>query len=312
MIKLNNVSKLFGDIQAVDNISFHIKKGEIVGFLGQNGAGKSTTMNMITGYISSSSGVITIDGKDILQHPEQAKQMIGYLPEQPPLYMDMTVSEYLQFACELKRVKKKKIKPQIAEALETAKITHVKHRIIANLSKGYKQRVGLAQTLCGNPKILILDEPTVGLDPNQIVEIRETIKQLGKTHTVILSSHILYDVADVCDRIIIIDKGRVIVDDNIEHLLGSSTDMELLIRIRGDKEKVLAALNSIPNCDVSYLKACEDDCNDYILKSLATDNLRSDILKVLIQENLPLLMLKPINDTLEDIFLKLTNEDKEV
>jgi len=312
MIQLSNVVKLYGDIKAVDNVSFNIKKGEIVGFLGQNGAGKSTTMNMITGYISSSSGTITIDGHDILKHPEQAKKLIGYLPEQPPLYMDMTVMEYLQFVCELKGVKKKEIKTQISKALETTKLMSVKKRIIGNLSKGYKQRVGLAQTLCGNPKILILDEPTVGLDPNQIVEIRETIKQLGKTHTVILSSHILYDVADVCNRIIIIDKGEVIVDDSIEHLLGSTKDMELLIRVRGNKKKVLDSLNKIASCEVVFLKECDKDCNDYILKSVASDRLRNDILKVLIDNDLPLLILKPINDTLEDIFLKLTRKDKEV
>lgn len=312
MIELNNVTKRYGSICAVDDVSFNIKQGEIVGFLGQNGAGKSTTMNMITGYISRTSGGIIIDGEDILKKPKEVKQKIGYLPEQPPLYLDMTVLEYLRFVCELKNVPKKQIKSQVEYAIETTKLKDVQKRIIANLSKGYKQRVGLAQTLCGNAKIIILDEPTVGLDPNQIVEIRETIKRLGENHTVILSSHILHDVADVCKRVVIIDHGKIIADDTIGNLTQKKSDNELIIRTKGDRKAVIAALSKLDGCNVSFADNISNNINDYIISSSSDKDFNSDLLNSMLQHNLPLLMLKPTSSSLEDIFLRLTTQGKEV
>lgn len=312
MIELKNVTKRYGSICAVDSVSFNIKPGEIVGFLGQNGAGKSTTMNMITGYISRTSGDIIIDGQDILKNPKEVKQKIGYLPEQPPLYLDMTVLEYLRFVCELKNVPNKQIESQVDYAVETTKLKDVHKRIIGNLSKGYKQRVGLAQTLCGNAKIIILDEPTVGLDPNQIVEIRETIKRLGETHTVILSSHILHDVADVCKRVVIIDHGKIIADDTIGNLTQKKSDNELIIRTEGDQKNVIDALSKLDGCNVSFADTVSNNVNDYILSCSSDKDINSDLLKTMLKHNLPLLMLKPTSSSLEDIFLRLTAQGKEV
>lgn len=310
MIELKDVTKRYGSICAVDHASFHVKKGAIVGFLGQNGAGKSTTMNMITGYISRTSGDIIIDGKDILKHPREVKQKIGYLPEQPPLYPEMTVLEYLKFVCELKNVPAKQISTQVEHAIDVTKLKSVQRRIVANLSKGYKQRVGLAQTLCGDPQIIILDEPTVGLDPNQIVEIRDTIKHLGENHTVILSSHILHDVASVCESVIVIDHGKIIADDKISHLAKESTGTELIIRTEGEQEKVLSVLGEIEGVTVSLAGTISETINDYLLSS-NTQRPRNDILQAMLKHNLPLLMLKPAASSLEDIFLRLTTQRKE-
>ena len=218
MIELKHVTKRYGAKCAVDDISFTINKGEVLGFLGRNGAGKSTTMNMITGYISASEGQITLDGMDVLEQPREVKRRIGYLPEQPPLYMDMTVEEYLKFVCDIKEVRKKSQKAHLDDLYNLVKITDVRHRLIKNLSKGYKQRVGLAQALVGNPDVVIMDEPTVGLDPKQIIEIRKLISGLGQNHTVVLSSHILHEVADVCDRVVIINKGRIVAQDTLANL----------------------------------------------------------------------------------------------
>ena len=215
MIEINNLVKRYGDIKAVNGISFTVNDGEVLGFLGPNGAGKSTTMNIITGYLSSTSGTVKVNGHDILEEPEEAKKCIGYLPEMPPLYFDMTVLEYLNFICDLKKVPKKERKEQLASILSMVKIVDMADRLIGNLSKGYKQRVGIAQALVGNPDILILDEPTVGLDPNQILEIRKLIRKLAQKHTVILSSHILSEVQAVCDRVVIINKGKVAAIDTI-------------------------------------------------------------------------------------------------
>ena len=217
MVEVSNITKCYGDKKAVDNVSFTVNSGEILGFLGPNGAGKSTTMNIITGYLSSSSGTVTIDGCEILDDPKGAKSKIGYLPEIPPLYMDMTVQKYLEFMYDLKKVKLDK-EEHIEEVCRLVKISSVSHRLIKNLSKGYKQRVGLAQALLGNPPVLILDEPTVGLDPKQIIEIRNLVKSLGKKHTVILSSHILSEVQAICDRVVIISNGRVVADELTENL----------------------------------------------------------------------------------------------
>ena len=246
MIEVNNLVKRYGDHTAVDHLSFKIEKGKIYGFLGPNGAGKSTTMNMITGYIASTEGTVTIDGHDILDEPEQAKKCIGYLPEMPPLYFDMTVLEYMNFVADLKKIPKDKKKSMVAEIMEMVKITDMKNRLIKNLSKGYRQRVGLAQAILGYPEVIILDEPTVGLDPKQIIEIRDLIKSLKEKHTVILSSHILSEVSAVCDYVLIISHGKLVASDTPENLgklaEGSNT---LNLIVKGEKDKIRTALGQI-------------------------------------------------------------------
>lgn len=233
MIEVKNLTKKYGDHTAVDHLSFQVEEGQIYGFLGPNGAGKSTTMNMITGYIASTEGTVVINGHDILEEPEEAKKDIGYLPEQPPLYMDMTVIEYLRLAAELKKVPKKDRENMIADIMDTVQLTHMKDRLIKNLSKGYKQRTGLAQALMGYPEVIILDEPTVGLDPKQIIEIRDLIKSLSKKHTVILSSHILSEVSAVCDYVMIISHGHLVASDtpeNLAKLMEGENTLELTIK----------------------------------------------------------------------------------
>ena len=246
MIEVNNLVKHYGDHTAVDHLSFKIEKGKIYGFLGPNGAGKSTTMNMITGYIASTEGTVTIDGHDILDEPEQAKKCIGYLPEMPPLYFDMTVGEYMNFVADLKKIPKDQKKSMVEEVMEMVKITDMKNRLIKNLSKGYRQRVGLAQAILGYPEVIILDEPTVGLDPKQIIEIRDLIKSLKKKHTVILSSHILSEVSAVCDYVLIISHGKLVASDtpeNLGKLAEGSNTLNLLVK--GDKDHIRIALGQI-------------------------------------------------------------------
>ena len=247
MIEVKNLTKCYGQHKALDNISFKIDDGEIVGFLGLNGAGKTTTMNIMTGYISSTEGIVLINGYDILEEPENAKSQIGYLPDTPPVYGDMSVMEYLNFVCDIKNVKKKEKKDMINDIINIVKIDEVKNRIIKNLSKGYRQRVGLAQALIGYPKVLILDEPTVGLDPRQIIEIRDVIKKLGKKHTIILSSHILSEVNAVCDRIIIINRGKIVADrvknDLDNNIIGNA---QLLAKVKGNMN---AIKNAFEKCD---------------------------------------------------------------
>ena len=247
MIEVKNLTKRYGDHTAVDHLSFQVEEGQIYGFLGPNGAGKSTTMNMITGYIASTEGTVVINGHDILEEPEEAKKDIGYLPEQPPLYMDMTVIEYLRLAAELKKVPKKDRENMIADIMDTVQLTHMKDRLIKNLSKGYKQRTGLAQALMGYPEVIILDEPTVGLDPKQIIEIRDLIKSLSKKHTVILSSHILSEVSAVCDYVMIISHGHLVASDtpeNLAKLMEGENTLELTIK--GSRTEVEGMLNAIP------------------------------------------------------------------
>ena len=246
MIEVNNLVKRYGDHTAVDHLSFKIEKGKIYGFLGPNGAGKSTTMNMITGYIASTEGTVTIDGHDILDEPEQAKKCIGYLPEMPPLYFDMTVGEYMNFVADLKKIPKDQKKSMVEEVMEMVKITDMKNRLIKNLSKGYRQRVGLAQAILGYPEVIILDEPTVGLDPKQIIEIRDLIKSLKKKHTVILSSHILSEVSAVCDYVLIISHGKLVASDtpeNLGKLAEGSNTLNLLVK--GEKDHIRIALGQI-------------------------------------------------------------------
>ena len=312
MIELKHVTKRYGAKCAVNDISFTINKGEVLGFLGRNGAGKSTTMNMITGYISASEGQILIDGMDILEQPREAKRRIGYLPELPPLYMDMTVEEYLKFVCEIKEVRRKSQKAHLDDLYNLVKITDVRHRLIRNLSKGYKQRVGVAQALVGNPEVVIMDEPTVGLDPKQIIEIRKLISGLGENHTVVLSSHILHEVADVCDRVVIINKGQIVAQDtlaNLTHGIGES--IRLTVRIIGPEKPVTRMLREIPGVKyVETLGSREADSVDYLVESDSKTDVRRPLVNAVLAGGYSLLMLKPMDVTLEDIFLQLTSEDK--
>lgn len=315
MIEIQNLTKEYGRIKAVDDISFNVGKGEILGFLGPNGAGKSTTMNILTGYISSTSGVVKVAGVDILENPVDVKKHIGYLPEQPPLYLDMTVNEYLDFCADLKAVALKKWKSQKKDIMELVKITHVSHRLIKNLSKGYKQRVGLAQALVGSPEVLVLDEPTVGLDPKQIIEIRNLIKALGKNHTVILSSHILPEVSAVCDRVVIINKGKIAAIDTPENLSKTLTDFSrFTVTVSGPENKVKDIISHIYG--VKYLETgtrIKDDEYSYIIEADKDVDVRKPLFNQLAQQNYPILELKSLNLSLEDIFLQLTtNEEKEV
>ncbi len=316
MIEVRNLTKKYGDKKAVNDISFTVGQGEILGFLGPNGAGKSTTMNMLTGYISSTSGQILINGVDILEDPKKAKSFIGYLPEIPPLYVDMTVEGYLDFMYDLKKCKLPR-KAHLKDVCDLCKISDVRGRIIKNLSKGYRQRVGLAQALIGNPPVLILDEPTVGLDPKQIIEIRTLIKKLGKSHTVILSSHILPEIQAVCDKIIIINKGVVAADGTADDIAKNITDEhKMTIRIEGttktveDKKVIAEALKSIKG--VKYVRADmerEKGIYDYDVEAEEKCDVRRDINKLCMEKGWNILMLQLSDLTLEDIFLKITMGD---
>ena len=307
MIEVINLTKRYGDKKAVDNISFKAEDGEVLGFLGPNGAGKSTTMNILTGYISCTDGKALIDGVDILEDPIKAKKQIGYLPELPPLYMDMTVKEYLYFVYDLKKCKLPKVS-HLKDICGLVKIDHVYNRIIKNLSKGYRQRVGLAQALIGNPKVLILDEPTVGLDPKQIIEIRTLIRKLGKNHTVILSSHILSEVQAVCDKIIVINEGKVVANDTEEHLSQKlSGEHKLTAKIQGDQDKIVRAMQGIKGvekviCDASH----KDGVNDIRIEAKEGVDIRRDVFETVVKNGWYMLELKTSELSLEDIFLKLT------
>lgn len=310
MIEVKNLTKQFGSKTAVKNISFSVQEGEILGFLGPNGAGKSTTMNMLTGYISSTSGTAMINGIDVLEDPIGAKRHIGYLPEKPPVYGDMTVKEYLNFVYSLKKSKIPR-ESHLAEICELVKITDVRNRLIRNLSKGYQQRVGFAQALVGNPGVLILDEPTVGLDPKQIIEIRTLIKKLGKHHTVILSSHILPEVQAVCDKIVVISSGSIVANDTTDALAKNlSSDHKLVLRTEGKSEEVKKLLSSIPGMDRVYVnREAEPGVYEYFLEAQQGKDLRREISKKLSSRNFPILMMKSNELSLEEIFLKLTTGD---
>ncbi len=312
MIEIKNLSKKYGSHVAVSDVSFTVKDGEILGFLGPNGAGKSTTMNILTGYLSPTSGSVRIDGYDILENPNEAKMRIGYLPEQPPLYLDMTVNEYLSFIFDLKKCKFPKA-PHIKEICRLVKIHDVSHRLIKNLSKGYRQRVGIAQALIGNPDVLILDEPTVGLDPKQIIEIRSLITELGKNHTVILSSHILSEIQAVCERVIVINHGRLIADNTPEELSRTlSDDHTLNIRVAGPKTEVLKLLSSISGIvSITCTGLHESGSNDYIIEPDGKTDVRREIFKRLSDRNWALLMMRSNEMSLEQIFLRLTEMSEE-
>lgn len=310
MIEVQNLTKQYGAKKAVDSLNFTVNDGEILGFLGPNGAGKSTTMNMLTGYISSTSGKALINGVDILDDPINAKKNIGYLPEIPPLYLDMTVKDYLNFVYDLKKCKIPR-KAHLEDVCGLVKITDVYNRIIRNLSKGYKQRVGLAQALIGNPPILILDEPTVGLDPKQIIEIRTLIKKLGKKHTVILSSHILPEIQAVCDRIIIINRGKIAADDTTENLTKNiTTDHRLIAHIDGAREEVLKTIKGISGVvSVTADMEREKGVYDYEIETKEDVDIRRELFKRVAARNWIILGLKTSEMTLEDIFLKITMDD---
>ncbi|AGC67934.1 ABC transporter-like protein [Thermoclostridium stercorarium subsp. stercorarium DSM 8532] len=314
MIEIQNLTKRYGEITAIEDVTFSVNKGEILGFLGPNGAGKSTTMNIITGYIPSTSGTVTVDGYDIMDNPKEVKKRIGYLPELPPLYLDMTVTDFLDFCARLKEVDKKVWKSQKEDIMELVKITHVRHRLIRNLSKGYKQRVGLAQALVGAPEVLILDEPTVGLDPKQIIEIRKLIKALGKNHTIILSSHILPEVSAVCERVVIINKGKIVAVDTPENLSKNLADFtKFRLTVSGPDKKVKELIQQVYG--VKYLEVQstgKEDEFSYIIEADKEVDVRKPIFYKLAQAGYPILELRSLGLSLEEIFLQLTTEEKEV
>ena len=312
MIEVSNLVKKYGDHTAVDHLSFQIEKGKIYGFLGPNGAGKSTTMNMITGYIASTEGKVMIDGHDILEEPEAAKKCIGYLPEMPPLYFDMTVLEYMKFAADLKKIPRNQKDKQIKEVMDMVKITDMKDRLIKNLSKGYRQRVGLAQAILGYPEVIILDEPTVGLDPKQIIEIRDLIKSLKQKHTVILSSHILSEVRAVCDYVLIISHGKLVASDtpdNLERLAAGSNS--LLMKVKGEKDTIrkdLETIEGVTGVEMSY----DSDEELWKTKVSIQENvdIREKVFYAMAKANCPIYVMQVKRVSLEDVFLEITEGEK--
>ena len=309
MVEIKNLVKKYGNKYALDDISFTINSGEIVGFLGPNGAGKSTTMNIVTGYLASTSGTVVVDGKDILENALEAKKLIGYLPEQPPLYVDMTVQEYLDFVFELKGCTLNKAK-HIDEICTITKITSVRERLIKNLSKGYKQRVGIAQALIGNPPIVIFDEPTVGLDPKQIIEVRNLIRNLGKTHTVILSTHILSEVQSVCNRIVVINNGKIVADEKTENLTKTITEnLRYRVKVSGPQREVTQALRTVPGIvNVEALNERDADAVVYIVEGAPNVDIRKKLFRTLAAKDWPMLGLEAVGTDLEDIFIRLTDK----
>lgn len=312
MLKIEHLVKNYGNICAVDDISFEIGEGEIVGFLGPNGAGKSTTMNMLTGFLSSTSGNVIINGMDILENPIEAKRLIGYLPEQPPLYLDMTVEEYLSFAYDLKGCAYNREK-HLKEICEVVKITDVYKRVIRNLSKGYRQRVGIAQALVGNPPIIIFDEPTVGLDPKQIIEIRNLIRTLGKDHTVILSTHILQEVQAVCDRIIIINKGKIVADEATENITRAvQNNRRFNVKICGPQKDVFNMLKSRHGIKyVEQLAGKDGDAYIFAIESEYGVDVRKNLFYACAEKNWPLIGLEALGMSLEDIFITIVDTTSE-
>ncbi len=310
MIEINNLVKKYGDHVAVDDLSLTVEPGKIYGFLGPNGAGKSTTMNIITGYLGATSGEVKINGHDIFKEPEEAKKCIGYLPEIPPLYVDMTVREYLDFVAELKKLEKSLRKRYVEEAMETTGITDVANRMIRNLSKGYRQRVGFAQAILGYPEIIILDEPTVGLDPKQIIEIRELIKKLGEKHTVILSSHILTEISAVCDHVFIISKGKLVASDateNLVSLMSGAQEIEVTVRMDvANAQKELAAISEISKVEVK-----NEDAGELVVYAQKGADVREDVFRTLAEKHFAVLEMHTIEKSLEDVFLEITQEGEE-
>ncbi len=314
MIEMKHLVKQYGSHVAVDDLSLTVEPGRIYGFLGPNGAGKSTTMNIVTGYLGATGGTVTVDGHDVLAEPEEAKKCIGYLPESPPLYMDMSVLEYLEFAAELKRLPKARRRQYVDEAMEMTKVTDVSRRLIRNLSKGYRQRVGLSQAILGYPKIILLDEPTVGLDPKQIIEIRELMKTLGETHTVILSSHILSEVREVCDHIFILSKGKLVASDTTEHLLErverGGRELELLVLGDGGRAVELLSQTGLAE-GIELSPGLPGGCASLTFQVKPEEDIRNFIIQEFVRAEIPLLEIKSMGKSLEDIFLELTNQEGE-
>lgn len=311
MIEVKDLVKKYGSHLAVDHLSFTLESGKIYGFLGPNGAGKSTTMNIMTGYLGATQGSVLIDGHDILKEPEEAKKHIGYLPELPPLYMDMTVQEYLEFAAELKKLPKEKRESDISEVMKLTRLQDVSGRLIKNLSKGYKQRVGLAQAILGFPEIIILDEPTVGLDPKQIIEIRELIRTLSKKHTVILSSHILAEVREVCDYILIISKGKLVASDtpeNLELLRNGASSLEL--EVKAAPETARAILSTIDDVNTMEMHIENENLTRVKLETKNGADIREAVFYAFAEEKCPLLEMKTAKASLEDIFMELTQKEE--
>lgn len=314
MIELCNVTKRYGAVEAVSELSFSAPDGQIVGLLGQNGAGKTTTLNMLTGYFPPTSGEVRVDGMDMLQDPRACKRHIGYLPEKPPLYDEMTVTAYLKFVCELREVKREAIAQHVQHITATCGLTEVAGRLVGHLSKGYRQRVGIAQALCGDPDVLVLDEPTVGLDPKQVREIRELIRQLGKTHTVIFSSHLLPEIQQLCDRVVILHKGKLVREAPMSELTGGDGETLRFRATIAMKERLLVpALNSLecvrrvkvlptPNADYTEL---ELECVKETERGIA----QAQLFRLLAGLDAPLMQLTPVRDTLEEVFLRATTED---
>ena len=309
MIKISHLVKNYGSFCAVDDISFEVAKGEIVGFLGPNGAGKSTTMNMLTGYLSSTAGSIKVGGVDVLDDPLNAKRLIGYLPEQPPLYPDMTVEEYLNFAYDLKGCKLDRAK-HLGEICDVVKIGDVQKRLLKNLSKGYKQRVGIAQALVGNPPVIIFDEPTIGLDPKQIIEIRNLIRTLGKEHTVILSTHILGEVQAVCDRIVIINKGKIVADELTENISRAVENTRRFnVKISGPQREVLAMLRNMSGiCYAEVLAARDGDAYTYMIESDVGVDIRKKLFFTLAEKKWPMIGMEALGMSIEDIFIAVVDK----
>ena len=307
MIEVKNITKKYGSFTAVDNISFKIEEGEIIGLLGPNGAGKSTTMNMITGYIEPTEGEIKVDGYDISKKPKKAKAQIGYMPEGVPLYSDLTVKEFVTYMAELKKVDRKTRKEKVEKIIEQTGLKDVEKKLTRNLSRGYKQRVSMAGALVGEPKILILDEPTVGLDPKQITEIRSLIKELGKTHTIILSSHILSEVSQICNKVIIINKGKIVAIDTPENLEKKvESNNTTYVTVEDTENKIETMKEKIPEIkDIKLIKENEDGTKEYVLESDKDVDLRKIVFNEFAKENITIFEMKKADTTLEDAFMKL-------
>ena len=311
MIEVKNLVKRYGDHVAVNNLSFTVEEGQIYGFLGPNGAGKSTTMNIITGYLASTEGEVLINGHNILEEPEEAKKCIGYLPELPPVYTDMTVLEYLKFVAELKKIPKDQRKKQILEVMNLVKITDMQNRLIKNLSKGYRQRVGLAQAVLGFPEIIILDEPSVGLDPKQIIEIRELIRKLSEEHTIILSSHILSEVSAVCDYIMIINHGKLVASDTTENLMNHSLGSNTLeLTVKGEKQDVEKMLRDVEEIQKLEWKPGENEKTvSMVITTEEKTDIREKLFYMMAEAKMPILNMQFTKVSLEDIFLELTQNE---
>ena len=313
MIQVENVTKKYGQRLAVDSLTFGVSRGEILGFLGPNGAGKSTMMNIITGYLSATEGTVTVDGHDILEEPAEAKRRIGYMPELPPLYLEMTVQDYLSFVSDIKGVPRSRRREGMDRAMELLRIADVRPRLIKNLSKGYKQRVGIAQALIGSPDVLILDEPTIGLDPQQIIETRTLIRSLGREHTVILSSHILPEIAAVCDRVLIINRGKIVASDTTANLSrGLSGESRLAVRVAGSEREVLAALRAVANVrKVESLGSRESGTVDASVEAPPSHDIRRGVFEAMAKAGYPILSMRSQDLTLEEIFLNLITRERE-